>query len=178
MTRNRLTLALAGLLAIALGTPAAAQTSCNTAPSCSINNTASVTVPVVLKLTLSSATTSLTAPTVADYEAGFVNDAGPTATVEANRSWTLSVKSDPAVWTLSSGGANIAKAAGDLQWSVTGGAPFTLLTLLNVPAAAGTAGGSGAPGHSVSFTYHTLWSFLTDTPGTYTLTIVYTLSAP
>src|SRR6267378_911146 len=121
-----LTLALA-----TAGATAARAQACAGNP-CSVTNTASVTVGTVLKLSLSSVATSLTAPDTTSYNAGFQNDlAALTATVKANRGWTLSVKSGGATWTASGAGARAAKPAADLQWSTSGGAPFTALTTSN-----------------------------------------------
>jgi hypothetical protein len=91
---------------------------------CSVTNTASVTVGTVLSLTLSSGATSLTVPSQTAYDNGFQDDvAAFTATVQANRGWTLSIKSSAANWTPAGAGARVAKPAGDLQWSTPGGAP-------------------------------------------------------
>ncbi|HYK83306.1 MAG TPA: hypothetical protein VEU55_09200 [Gemmatimonadales bacterium] len=168
------TATLGALALVAWGaTGAPAQTTCNTNP-CSLNNTASVTVGTVLRLTISSATTALTPPTETAYDAGFQLDAGPTLTVKANRSWTLKAAANAANWTAALG-ANAAKAAGDLQWSLASGGTYTGLTQTGTTVATGTQGG---PGTAEPIFYKTLWSYANDTPGDYSLVVVYTLSAP
>src|SRR2546426_6852197 len=87
MTSKGFSLAAAVLFAATITTQAAAQ-SC-TGNNCSVNNTASVSVPSVMRLTLNSATTTLTNPVEAAFDAGFQDDAGPTATVKSNRPWNL-----------------------------------------------------------------------------------------
>jgi hypothetical protein len=41
---------------------------------------------------MSSATTSLTTPVVADLATGYVADAGPSFVIHANQDWTMSIK--------------------------------------------------------------------------------------
>ncbi|PYP17828.1 MAG: hypothetical protein DMD54_06545 [Gemmatimonadetes bacterium] len=143
---------------------------------CSVTNTASVTVGTVLSLTLSSTATALTAPSQTSYDNGFQDDpAALTATVKANRGWTLSVKSSAASWTPSGAGARVAKPAADLQWSTSGGAPFTALTTSN--AGLGTSA-SGTASVVQTISYRTLWDYTLDTPGTYSLDVVFTVTAP
>jgi hypothetical protein len=133
-------------------------------------------VGTVLSLTLSSITTSLTAPSQSAYDNGFQDDlAALTATVKANQGWTMSVKSAAANWTPSGAGARAAKPAGDLQWSTTGGAPFTALTTSN--ASIGTSA-SGTASSVSTVSYRTLWDYTLDTPGTYSLAVVFTVTAP
>ena len=62
---------------------AGAQATCTGNP-CTVQVTASATVNDVLRLTLSSATANLGTPAEADYDAGFLDAAGPTASVKSN----------------------------------------------------------------------------------------------
>jgi hypothetical protein len=154
------------------GADAAAQ-SCS-GNGCAVNNTASVTVATLLRLTLNSATTSLTSPDEAAFDLGSQDDFGPTATVKANRPWNLTIAAQAATWTGTNGG-RADKAAGDLQWKVGAGSFASLSTT------AGNVYGSsqGASGNaSTAFLYRTLWSYAADVPGDYALTVVYTLTAP
>jgi hypothetical protein len=165
-------LALALLLGIATAGRAQA---CSGNP-CSVTNTASVTVGTVLSLALSSTSTSLTAPSQASYNSGFQDDlAALTATVKSNQGWTLNIKSGAANWTPSGAGARAAKPAGDLQWSTSGGAPFTALTTSNSSLGTSVSGTASAV-QTVS--YRTLWDYTLDTPGTYSLDVVFTVTAP
>jgi hypothetical protein len=166
------TLGLVSLL-VCGATQASAQTTCNT-NGCSLNNTASVTVGTVLRLTISSATTALTPPNEAAYDAGFQLDAGPTLTVKANRGWSLKVNANAGTWTAANG-ANASKAAGDLQWATSSGGTYNGLTGSPVSLISGL---SGTGNLSQPVFYKTLWSYANDTPGDYSLVVVYTLSAP
>src|SRR3989442_3027455 len=111
MTSRHFSLAAVVLLAATITRQAAAQ-AC-TGNNCSVNNAASVSVPSVMRLTLNSATTTLTNPVEAAFDAGFQDDAGPTATVKSNRPWNLTVASLAATWTGTNGGS-ATKGAADL----------------------------------------------------------------
>src|SRR5437016_5026930 len=71
---------------------------------CSLNSTASVSVPSIMRLTLGTLTTTLTNPTETAFDAGFQDDAGPTATVKSNRPWNLTIGALTASWVGSNGG--------------------------------------------------------------------------
>jgi len=168
----RMTLVATALLGLAATTQLSAQT-CSTQPSCPVNNTASVTVPIVMQLTLSSTTTALTVPTAANYDATAVPDNGPTATIKANNGWTLKIAAQAATWT-GTGGANTSKAAADLAWSTAANGTFAGL---NTTGATVVTSGTGSSASQALF-YQTSWHSATDTPGTYSLVVVYTLSVP
>src|SRR5256886_15435767 len=110
MTYTRLSLAAAVLVAATIPTQEAGQ-AC-TGNNCSVNNAASVSVPSVMRLTLNSATTTLTNPVEAAFDAGFQDGAGPTATVKSNRPWNLAIASLAATWTGTDGGRANKGAAG------------------------------------------------------------------
>jgi hypothetical protein len=130
----------------------------------------------VLTLTLSTLFTPLTDPTETSFDNGFQDDVGVlTATVKANLGWTLSIMAGAANWTPSGVGARPAKPAGDLQWSTSGGAPFTALTTSN---AALNTSATGTASSSSVVSYRTLWDYTLDTPGTYALDVVFTVTAP
>jgi hypothetical protein len=163
-----------GVLALLATSAAQVQAQTCAANPCSLNDTAKVTVATVLRLTLSQSATVLTAPDEAAYDAGFQLDNGPVATVKANRGWTLKVNASGATWT-AAGGAQPAKPAADLLWSTSAGGTYTGLS--TTPATFTSAAGGGAAA-SQSVFYKTLWSYANDTPGDYSLVVVYSLSAP
>ena len=168
----KVTLGVLALLAL-VATQAQAQNTCGANP-CSVNDTAKVTVATVLRLSLSSSATLLTAPDETAYDAGFQLDNGPVATVKANRGWTLKVSANAAAWTAANG-ARAGKPASELLWATSSGGTYTGLT--TSPATFSSAAtGSAALAQSVF--YKTLWSYANDTPGDYSLVVVYTLSAP
>ena len=106
------------VLGTAIGaTQANAQCSGN-AGTCNTTNTASVTVGALVKLGMSSATTTLTSPSADQVDAGTtLYDAGPTFTVKANRSWTLKIKTTALLsWTYVGSDVGV-KPISDLTWS-------------------------------------------------------------
>ena len=174
-------LSLVGLgAALVAGSPVAAAAQSCTAPvpsgTCTVTTSASMTAGTVMQLTLSSTSTLLTAPSGASYDLGYAADNGPTATVKSNRPWKLQVSASTAVWSAASTEPGVAargaKPAGDLTWSTAAGGPFTALTMAATDAALGNATG----GTGVGFFYRTLYNWALDTPGSYSLTVVLTLT--
>ena len=168
------------VLATAIGaTQANAQCSGN-AGSCNTTNTASVTVGALVKLGMTSATTTLTNPTADDVDAGnVIADAGPNFTVKANRSWTLKIKSQNAAnWTYVGSNSGV-KPIGDLAWSTSSGGTFTAITNSDATFASGASASNGAAAQAF---FRTSWlndfTSTSNAPGTYSLPIVFTLSAP
>jgi hypothetical protein len=173
MTLRPMALALAGVALLGLSQQASAQV-CTGNP-CSVTNAASVTVGTVLKLSLSSTSTSLTSPDTTAFNQGFQDDLSAlTAKVKANRAWSLKISGATATWGASGAGARANKPVGDLAWSVSGGAPFTALS--NTAASIASAGGTSGTTSTVS--YRTSWNYTLDTPGTYSMDVVFTATAP
>ena len=171
---KRIALAVAVVLGMSLAGKAQAQ-SCTTTPSCSVNASVSVTVPQILRLTLSTTSATLTAPTETDFDAGHLQEAGAslTATVKSNKPWNVSVQSQNATWNTVPSGS---KPASDLQWSKTSGSGYVGLSnsAANVYGANQGATGNGA----TSFFFNTLYSYANDVPGAYSITVIFTVTAP
>lgn len=172
--------ALAGFVAgaLLLLAPAAARAQCASATVCTVVH--SVSVPTVLKLTVAAApttgstvtTTVLPQPTEADLDAGFATSTGPTLTVKANRAWLVTVTAD-ASWGLTGGTRTTPKPAADLLWNVTGlGNAFSN----NVGTAASFGGTAGSSDRTMF--YKVLYDFAQDVPGTYSINVNFTLTAP
>ena len=170
--------------ALGLGTrPALGQGSCVVVVSllpCSPNPQHNVTITIpnrVVQLSISPGTTALAVPTPADYNAGFVASNGPTVTVRANASWTLSISSGIANWSAvntQSEPARTNKPATDLSWSTAAAGPF-----VDLSTTAGTfASGNRTAGTLLTVFYRTKYSWLLDTPGIYSLPVVFTIVAP
>jgi hypothetical protein len=150
------------------------------AGSCNTTNTASVAVNALVKLGMSSAATSLTSPTADQVEVGAnIADAGPSFTIKANRSWTLNVKTtNPISWTYvgSNGGV---KPISDLTWSNAAAGTYVGIS----PSDAVFTSGAGATnGAAAQAFFKTVWAAgftqPSNAPGTYSLPVVFTLSAP
>jgi hypothetical protein len=145
---------------------------------CTVNTSASLVIGDVLSLTLSSTTTALSPPAGADYDAGFVANTGPTATVRANRPWRLEISTATATWSAANTqpgvNARANKPASDLLRATAAGGPF--IALSTTPAT--VASGGATAGTATSFFFRTTYAWAVDTPGTYALVVTFTLLAP
>ena len=181
MTRCvRLIATVFGIGVVLLG-PAAAFAQCTAAgapASCNQAGSVSMTAGRVVRLQSSAASTTLTAPTPADFDAGFNSTTGPTFTVSANAAWTLSVRAGATLWTAinTSPGApaRTNKPAGDLKWSVASAGTFAPLTTTDAAFSTGAATASKA----TTIYFQTLYDWTLDTPGSYSLAVVLTLTSP
>jgi hypothetical protein len=132
----------------------------------------------VIRLQVSAGSTPLTTPTSNDFDAGFNATTGPALTISANSGWTLLLRASTAVWaaTNTSPGApaRINKPAADLRRSTAAGGPFVALTTTDATIVTGTATASTV----TTLYFQTLYNWLLDTPGNYSLTLVLTLTSP
>jgi len=178
----RAALLACGVAAASGGMPAVAAAQSCSAPipagSCTASTTTTMNAGTVLQLTLAVSSTALTAPATADYDAGVVADNGPATTVKSNRSWTLHIAAAAAAWNASNTqpgvAARVNKPASDLEWSTSPVGSFGGLTVGGVTAVTGGA----TSGTATSFYFKTLYSWTLDTPGAYSLPVVFTLTAP
>jgi hypothetical protein len=167
------------VLGTAIGVEANAQCSGN-AGSCNTTNTASVSVNALVKLGMSAPTTSLTSPTADQVEAGAqVADAGPSFTVKANRSWTLNIKTaNPASWTYVGSFLGV-KPISDLLWSNAVAGTYAGISSSDALFLSGAAATNGTAAQAF---FRTVWAAgftqPSNAPGTYSLPVVFTLSAP
>lgn len=152
---------------------AAAQGTCAT-NGCTVTANASASVSTVLRLTVTGSA-ALGAPTEADYNTGWKDVAGPTASVQSNAPWSVNVVGAAAnfAWTNGSG-ANPNKPASDLKWGTVAG---TYGNNMGTQAAL-FSGSTGTASATQAIYFRTLWSWANDKPGDYSLTVNFTLSAP
>jgi hypothetical protein len=168
------------VLATAIGASQADAQCSSSTGSCNTTNTASVTVGALVKLGMSSAATTLTAPTADNIEAGTtLYNAGPTFTVKANRSWTLKIKTTATPnWTYAGSDAGV-KPISDLTWSSAAAGTYAAISTTDATLASGA---SSTNGGAAEVHFKTLWtndfSAASNAPGTYSLPIVFTLTAP
>ncbi|MFL5480154.1 MAG: hypothetical protein ACJ79J_00180 [Gemmatimonadaceae bacterium] len=156
---------------------------CTGTNTCTTTHTVSATVNVIVMLEMSSTTTTLTSPTANDIHNGTaIVDAGPTLTISANESWTLNIRSqNSSNWTFvgALGGQNGRKSIGDLAWSTSAGGTFTPITSND---AVFLADGNPADHVPSPVFFRTTWgsdfSAGANAPGTYSLPIAFTLTAP
>jgi hypothetical protein len=137
----------------------------------------SINIGTIYDLSLSTSLTDLPVPTPAIYDAGYADTNGPVATIRSNAPWSLSISALTPTWSAVNTGADPArpdKPASDLAWSVTSGGPFTDLATSPAQVAAGNA----TAGQVVTLFYRTRYLWAVDTPGSYSLQIVFTIASP
>jgi len=168
----------AAALGTLTGSPIAAQ-SCAGTNSCTVTTTASVTVPALVSLSVSGGgTLSLSAPGAAELATGYVQNAGPTFTVKANRAWTLSVHTSNASNFAYTGDQGGVKPISDLTWATTSDGTFTAIT----GSAAQLGNGAKTNSASPSIFFRTLYpnDYGSDrvAAGAYAIDLVFTVAAP
>lgn len=87
-------------LSIALS-PSVARAQCTAAGNggtCNQPGSVSMTAGRVVRLQMSAGSTSLTAPTTTDFDAGLNATTGPALTISANAAWTLHLRASTALW--------------------------------------------------------------------------------
>jgi len=141
---------------------------------CQVVNTVSASVPIVARLVLSSATTTLTAPTAADFgtTAGVADASAVALTVRANAAYRITASTAATSWT---GPTGSTKAIGDLRLSTDNFATLSALTSAGVQIASGAA---PTAGNTIQIGYNVLYNWTTDLPGGYSLPVRYTLTSP
>src|SRR2546423_7122870 len=121
-----------GLLAAVAFNANAQCTASGSPANCGQPGSVSMTAGRVVRLQMSAGSTSLTAPTTSDFDAGFNSTTGPTLTVSANAAWTLHIRAASALWTATNTATGVAaraaNPAADLKWSTTRGRGFHALS--------------------------------------------------
>jgi hypothetical protein len=180
MKRAGLTaLLVVGLIAGATSLARAQSCIANGAPaSCNRPGSVSMTAGRVVRLQMSAGSTSLTAPTPADFDAGLNSTTGPTLTVSANAPWTLHIRAATATWSATNTSPGVParanKPAADLEWSTVPSGSLAALTTSDASLVSGTA----TAGTATTLYFQTLYDWTLDTPGSYSLSIVLTLASP
>ncbi|HEY3133717.1 MAG TPA: hypothetical protein VGJ47_03735 [Gemmatimonadaceae bacterium] len=167
------------LCAVSAPKTSLAQCTASGAPAnCGVPGSVSMTAGRVVRLQMSAGSTTLTAPTPNDFDAGFNATTGPTLTISANAAWTLHIRSSTAVWnaTNTSPGApaRANKPAADLMWATAPNGGFAALTTSD----ANLVGGNATASNATTLYFQTLYNWTLDTPGNYSLSIVLTLTSP
>jgi hypothetical protein len=158
---------------------AGAQCSGN-AGSCNLTNTVTATVNNLVKLQMSSASTALSSPTADQVETGIsLADNGPSFTIKANRSWTLNIKTTNASQWTYVGSNSGAKPISDLTWSNAAAGTFVGISSADALFTSGAAATNGA---AAQVYFKTVWAAgftqPSNAPGSYSMPVVFTLSAP
>jgi len=136
--------------------------------SCTLPVVATATINAVARLSISSTATTLTAPTAGDFGTiDGVTSAGPTVTVMSNTGYTLTASAAASTWT---GPTGASKPATHLKMKVGAGSVMAL----------GQVGTSttGTASTNYVISYNAIYDWTTDKPGSYSLVVNYTLTAP
>jgi hypothetical protein len=179
MNATRFLIAAMVLGSVVGASQADAQCSGN-AGGCLTINTASATVNALVKLGMSATTTTLSSPTADQVEIGAtLADAGPTFTVKANRSWTLNIRtSNAATWTYVGTNGGL-KPISDLTWSNAAAGTYVGISSSDALFLSGAAATNGTAAQAF---FKTVWAAgftqPSNAPGTYSLPVVFSLSAP
>lgn len=155
-----------------------AQAACSSVTTCSVPVTLRLPRPYVARLSLSAATTTMPAPTAADFSAGFTSVAGPVVTVRSNAPYRLTVQAAQPTWSYSGAVANPGKPAADLSWSRSSAGPWTSSATSATLWPASTLVAPATSAQSVPLFYRAQWSWTTSPPGTYAIPVNITLTSP
>ncbi len=179
-------LLLSAVLTAVATAPAAAQTGAisstsGSAVNCTVATTLSMTMPSLMKLTLSGTAVTLTAPSaVSDFDANSglasTTTTGPTFSVRSNRSYRVQIHADAATFghTAPSGAATYNKPISDVQYIIDAASPVTLTTTATDIGSGSAVSNSTA----VQVAYKTAFDITKDQPGAYSLGVTFTLVAP
>jgi hypothetical protein len=140
---------------------------------CQVQNTVSATIPWVARMSIASATT-LPSPLAEDFgnSAGKSTTTPTTLTVSANAGIAISATAATAAWS-----GPYAKPAADLRIFLPS-APTTYLALNNVTSQPVFSSTTATASTNVDIGYNVLYSWGSDVPGSYSLTVNYTLTSP
>jgi hypothetical protein len=94
--------------------------------------------------------------------------------LRSNTSYAVAISAASATWTGVPGSAWQTKPAGDLEWSLDPAGPFVSVTTTPVSVSTGSATGNGVL--TVYLRSRFVWA--SDVPGSYSLPVRFTLTAP
>ena len=170
---------IAALLAMSARGLAAQSCNIGTAPgNCTATTSATATVGKVVQLTLATTSSALATPTIADYTNGYITGSGQLVSIRANANVVVQVAARTAAWSATNITAGVTawatKPSTDLQLGPATTGPFTALTT------AGYTLSSTGPTAALDLpvAYKVLLAWGSDTPGQYSLDVVYTVTAP
>jgi hypothetical protein len=150
-------------------------TSGKCSPDISLSIPATIMNPALLSFMVSPSTTLTATATVTDMDDvdGMATGSIATITVQGNRPWSMSVKGNSALWT-ATGGAWASKPVSDLHWSLTSTGVSTAVSTTATTLMTGNPS-SGTP---INVYFRPVVHWLTDKPGTYTMGVTFTITAP
>ena len=181
-------LCAATLFAAVVARAAAAQTiSCTADPLTTGQCTTSASVALrtnrVLQITLSAGSTTLTMPSGNGFDLSGVDTsftAGPTVTVVSSVPWSLQIAASTTSWTVVPA-LPAAKPASDMTYTwagpVASSGSAVGLSMTATTVTQSTSQGR-LPQVALALAYAAIWRIATNGPGIYSLTIVFSMTAP
>ena len=173
---------LAVLALVAMPVLAQAQAPCvgSGSPGCSINRTASLTIPRLFRLAFNADSITLATPVFTTDS--LANQNTPTTVagilVSANTPWELEVSTGAANFTYSGGEGGV-RAASTLQVEATCGSNiWNAISGTALVAASGSPANNAAGGLCLRTNFPASYASLANRPGLYVLPVVLTLAAP
>ena len=179
---RRLAVVTAGAFLMSLPSVASAQSVlCVGIGTCSLTPTASLTIPKVVRLAVSSATITLDTPDFStdslDGQAPVTNFGG--ISVRANHPWTINISSADLAWTYTgvSGVTDGARVLADLEFQANCADGWVELSAAAAPIATGALTNGVAASVCLRTAFPNDYTSLKNRPGTYTLALTLTLAA-
>jgi hypothetical protein len=174
---------LSVLLALAALSSAARAQNCQApfgAPqSCTTGITFQFTALRTVQVVVTPTTVNFGTPTSADFNQGFMQaPAAQAVAVNANTPWTITIRGTAATWTNVGAGSNAAKPLSDLRWATAPAGPYSATPGPGAGSAVQIASGNATDLATVNVYYRSVWSWASDTPGTYTIPITFLITAP
>ena len=136
------------------------------------NATASITIPQVLFVEISTNTIAFNQPDGTDYETGNI---GANNTMDLTHKGNIVHDVELTADNANFSSVSNAKPASDLEWSKNGGASWTGASTAAVDVV--TAAAKGAHVNAETLSYRVLLDYSTDEPDTYTLGLTFTVVA-
>jgi hypothetical protein len=161
--------------ALAPAVPASAQTAeCTGAQDvCAVSGVVSIDISLAVHLVM-PASVSVATATPEHFATGLSPATGFHGEIKANGPWSLGISALNSTFTaVPSDGSSIVKPASDAAWAL-GTGEFTPLSTTVAAVTTGTA----TAGTLVTLSVRTAYVFQQDGPGTYTLPLVLTITAP
>jgi hypothetical protein len=170
------------LAATVLGAPvvAEAQGTCevNNQASCTVGGDAThaitITIVPAVRMSTPSTTVTLPMPDAANFTAGSGATLAVPFQIRSNTTYTLAVHGTASIWTNSGVGSRANKPLADLEFQVMPGATWTDMTTTPTQFENGTATAATTKNLNLRVTY----SWALDTPGSYSIPVQVTVTAP
>lgn len=139
-------------------------------------------VPLVTNLSVNANSVPITFA-VGDYDlsTGVATKAATgvtTFSVATNRSWTLQVRAGAAnfTYTPTTSGDSSTKPVADLGFKLSSASSYTTVTTNDQTVTSGTRGATSKTGHTPTVDYQLTSKLDQDSPGSYSVTLIYTLT--